>query len=412
MERLSSASASGSRRWFIALVSLWIFLLPVQFRTPYGFRFAPSDIVMIPAAFSLFFLIGKYRRGLWHPSLTALVTMFIASALVVLVLTGEITSYALYNKIFGMFVLLTSYFVVASATKDWQSILYMERIFVGAVVLHSIFGVTDYFLDLGLPFINSYTGRLSGLLVDPNAFGGLLVVAWLLLFTDWIGHRHLFGYWKGLIGIVILGLGIVLTFSRSAWLALAVGLMIAFYTKPGFLIRLAFVSAVIASVAYLALPYAFGSSWIESAATLATRRLQIDARLELISLAWLAFLDYPLFGAGLGWFYQKYGWIIHNTPMWILTEFGITGFIVYAWMIIAFISRALLAYRGAPPDYKATVWGIFLAFGALQGLSLGIEALYQRHLWFLMALISAAYVLSKRSQSWKSGVPVQAVSSD
>jgi len=121
----------------------------------------------------------------------------------------------------------------------------------------------------------------------------------------------------------------------------------------------------------------------------------VEAMARIQNLAWRfsvmlsalkAFTRSPLWGIGLGVFPHLEGskeLIIHNTFLWLLTETGIIGFLIFGFVMVAI----WFAYRKARILGDGEVVGLGSAVGAWLGLMLRIEALYQRHFWFLCALI-------------------------
>ena len=124
---------------------------------------------------------------------------------------------------------------------------------------------------------------------------------------------------------------------------------------------------------------------------MATRPPGIEIRLDTTAEAVDMFAQSPIFGIGVGRFFETRGRIIHNTPLWILTEFGLVGFAIFVGFVSSVLYRGWRAFRLAPDSERALVLGLVLAHVAMLGLSFGIEAFYQRHWWIVMALIGSAY---------------------
>ena len=121
-------------------------------------------------------------------------------------------------------------------------------------------------------------------------------------------------------------------------------------------------------------------------------------RLMSMTRGWEMFLDHPIFGAGLGAFRNlniKTGdtgipLLIHSTPLWLLAELGLVGFIVFAWPGVAiFVSEA----RRAMTEPLAAITLLCIATFAVMGGP--AEMVYQRTFWFL---IGATLALPKPSE--------------
>ena len=213
---------------------------------------------------------------------------------------------------------------------------------------------------------------------DPNAYGGFLLTA-LILRQGLPGKKTL------LVDITLL-VGILLTFSRSSWIGLGMALILLLVFKPR-------QGATLLALAVLAIALGLLIMGWQSALDMAARPNQIHARLDIANAAVKEFADNPIWGMGLGAYSDKYGQVVHNTPLWVLAEFGLLGLAVFISFMGWFISVSLKLLRSPDPNKQQTVAVVFIAFVATLGLSMGIEAFYQRYWWFVMSIISAARVL-------------------
>jgi len=114
------------------------------------------------------------------------------------------------------------------------------------------------------------------------------------------------------------------------------------------------------------------------------------------------FLHSPLVGMGLGEYSVKYDVIVHNTVLWFLAEFGVIGLIVILGFLASFVAKMLRALRLGPVEQKPLIVALLAGYAAMLGVSVGIEALYQRHWWLVMAAGGAAYALSAASPEGRS----------
>jgi O-antigen ligase len=186
----------------------------------------------------------------------------------------------------------------------------------------------------------------------------------------------------------------VLTRSRSAWVALAVGGVVFLWLIRR---RLTWKRVLIAATA---VGCAGASLWVvagDAVMSLLRSALQptsILLRWELITGGLRYFPDSPIWGIGLDAYRQSGApYIIHNTYVWFLVEMGAIGLIV----LLALLSRVgrnwTAALRSTGWNWGLAVGGV-AAFASMLGLAVGIEALYQRPLWLLFAL---AEVLRQRA---------------
>src|SRR5207249_4681139 len=114
------------------------------------------------------------------------------------------------------------------------------------------------------------------------------------------------------------------------------------------------------------------------------------SRLDLIWDAWAQFAQHPFLGGGLGSFLAMEGTYVHNTAVWFLADFGIVGLAALLGFLGWFLIASWSAYRHAPVDQKPVVLALMMGHALMLGLSMGIEAFYQRHWWLVLALIASS----------------------
>ncbi|NLW06018.1 MAG: O-antigen ligase family protein [Pseudomonadaceae bacterium] len=117
-------------------------------------------------------------------------------------------------------------------------------------------------------------------------------------------------------------------------------------------------------------------------------------RIQLIKDAFSIWLEHPFFGAGLGAFYTGsaavYGTAIvqHNSVMWVLSEMGVFGLLVFAALFLSLIKFAFFSSRRRGIRQNAVIL-LLLALGAM---AMFHEMLYQRIFWlFLGAVIAVGF---------------------
>lgn len=104
----------------------------------------------------------------------------------------------------------------------------------------------------------------------------------------------------------------------------------------------------------------------------------------------------PLFGAGLGVFVAKSpAWlghpqVIHNTPLWILAEFGLVGVAVMGGAFFL-LGRHAVRFGGVSPAGRSLLL-IVLAFAIF---SLAHEIFFQRIFWFVLGALLARPFISR-----------------
>jgi hypothetical protein len=371
----------------------YVVLLPYQFEVGNEVNFAPADVLMLLV---LLLAAGqlKYRKPAWTIWHFAIATVFAAGSLVAALRFGVLDRYEFVNKDAGLLLPFLSYVAITTCITNWDDLRRILRVFTWTVVLENTMAVAafllSYFFGMANPFARYGGLRLSGMLLDPNAYGGLLVAAYVILEGASLGPTPLFkgpALWLSRLSLL---LGILFTFSRSAWSALALALLLLCLLQTRAAIRL--VLAGLLGVPCLIL--LMGQRFVPVFQEMASRPQQVQGRFDLIHDAFQAFSLHPFFGGGIGSFRLGEGEIAHNSAMWFLADFGIVGLAVLLGFLGWFFAKGWFAYRFAPSQAKPLVLALLLAHTAMFGLAMGIEAFYQRHWWLVLGLIASSYSLT------------------
>jgi putative inorganic carbon (hco3(-)) transporter len=377
------------------LVLGYVVLLPYLFNVGDRINFALADIflllVIVLAAGRL-----RFRPDLWSAWHAAIPVTFALGSLVGALHWGALDRYELFNKDAGLLLPFLSYFAVTSSITDWPDLRRVIRYFTLGVVFENTVAIggflAAYFWGVATPFTRYEGVRLSGMLLDPNAYGGLLAVALVLLEGASWGPAPLFRGVTLWFSRVTLALGVLFTFSRSAWIGLTLAVVIFFVVKPRVAIRPLLSAVVLSPCLFLVL----GDRFLPFLENMARRPQQVQQRIDLIRDAIGAFLNHPVVGGGLGSFRLAVGEVAHNTALWFLADFGLLGLAVLLLFMAWFVRRAWLSYQFATREHRPLALALLLAHAAMIGVAMGIEAFYQRHWWLVMALIAACYSLTRR----------------
>lgn len=381
------------RNLFLFAVMGYIISLPAQIDFGGAFRIAPSDLFLMLGLFAagLHLKLDSRQFSSWH---WGMLFIFVLASFVSIWRNGFITQYALLQKDFGFILLLLTYIMLVQAVDSWDRLYKMLRAFLISVLIFNGFALFDFFSGIKVPFMVQ-DGRLSGMLIDPNAYGGLLVTAFAIhIMTSGDGVKLLRG-WVSTLATITLAGGIMMTFSRSSWIGLFLVLLTLLLTNPSRLLKI----GMGFSVAFVALLLYKGTAYLDVLENMASRPSQIQSRLDIIGKAveWIA--QSPLLGIGLGSYNYELRIIIHNTPIWFMTEFGLLGLIVYGGFMIWFFIVGIRSYRAADKVNRPIIMALLLSHAAMIGLSMGIEALFQRYWWFMMAMNAACIRLT--NTGWK-----------
>lgn len=375
----------------------YVFFLPVQFELSETFRLAPSDL------FLLFFLIFgftriRFVRSAWSVFHFALLGVFILGTARMAFDNPNLSSYVLLNKDLGILVLFASYAMIGTAARKWADIRWILRNLVIAVVVQTAMAVVALFATqlqgVNLPWINYGGTRVAGFLVNPNAFGGIVAVALLVHVVTYFSKRPLI---RGLLGVVcmfVLAIGLLLTLSRSAWVGFLLASVLVGMVRP----RLAAVFSILGALACVTVLVCLGSGKTLSLVTMAERTNTVQSRLDQADQALPLVYAHPILGIGNGAFIDRFGWIIHDTTLWMLTEFGLVGLSVYLCFCLWFFNQGWGAYRIASSADRPLVLALVCAHLCMIGVSIGSEALYERHWWLVMSLLASTLAVARKSR--------------
>lgn len=127
--------------------------------------------------------------------------------------------------------------------------VYLNGVVIFGVVL-SLLGFVQLAVFPDLLFLERFgwdphSYRLVSTFLDPNLLGGLLIIVLSLAVSKlWFAQDRRERFWLGL-AVVILLMAILLTFSRSAWLALGVGFLVFAWLQARWLILVGLVLGIL-----------------------------------------------------------------------------------------------------------------------------------------------------------------------
>jgi O-antigen ligase len=393
------------------LLVFWICFLGVQVQLQWlPLRFAPSDLILF-VFLMVTLLTGKFNfESFITKDLLLLLLVFTVSGFIALIRLQFLSFYTVINKYFGLVILILSFFFIKNVIKGSKVLLQksLEIFVLTGGFLNLFYIVLEYLLgsNSNIKSVLLYGGlRLRGLLVDPNAYGGFLVIVFFLCLPLLINEKTKIK--KVFYFIVLLSsfFGLVLTASRSAYFAFVAGSFVVLLLGKKLKKYIAYVF-IIFVLSFLFL-YIFVPDTFSFLIARITSMITILARLEVINTGLNLFVQSPLVGVGLGYYYELSrlsfafpgGIIIHNTYVWILVETGVIGFLVFFFFVFHVLQtnfRLIQKFKKSQQDLFYIAIGIFSAIIAMCIFAVGIEAFYQRYLWMLFAFLDSVIQISKK----------------
>lgn len=259
--------------------------------------------------------------------------------------------------------------------------------------------------------------RPYGLTAHPNMIGGYFAAA-LLCLTGWLASGDHLSRWRKAVryGVIALGLwALCVTFSRSAWGGLAIGLaLILFLWWRRGILRTAWRRWVLAGAVALIVFGLFWASYHKFILARAdtsgggTETISIASRRLFIGYALQIAYEHPLNGVGIGTFAYSAleilnnspyrGWLlaenVHNLPLLVLSELGLVGFTF--WMA-ALIGMAYVVWRGVRDPFA-----IGLAAAAVAILAIGMLDHYPWSIFHFALLLWASMGVALSTYSGQS----------
>jgi hypothetical protein len=377
-----------------AAVALGVLLLAAVRLEP-----APADLVFA-VVIAVAFAAGRFDLDRVPLSVTVLVSSFLALnllAAVEVIDAGRATQFfaiTLYLGIFGLW--LTGY--VCSVRR--------ARLIVLAYLFAAVASAAVACLALFAPFTGSQAfvdgPRAQGLFKDPNVFGPFLVPAALILMEETAAPRLLrLRLPTKLIFLSVVAMGVVFSFSRAAWLNLAVGAAVLFailvLRRGGARSAMTLLVVVLLSAMALFAAVSATSSvgFLQERAAFQVYDVQrFGAQFSAVDLA----TQYPL-GIGPGQFELVSGLSAHSTYARALAEEGVLGVFVLLGLVLLTLGFAVRSAVVGRDTYGIGSAALLAAWCGVLANSLFIDTLHWRHLWLLAALIWAGAALRIRYPS-------------
>ncbi len=391
--QLAAVSIIGS-----GLVTIGVFLSGFVIAEP-----APYEVFMA-SLIGLWSLFGlKISRAI--APLLALLLLFMVGGLLSLTVMAQLATGPIYMAVSG-FLALTAVFFAAIIEDRHQRLRLIFNAWVSAAVITALLGILGYFG--AIPGAANFTlyDRAKGAFQDPNVFGPFLAAPVLYLVHGLL-TQPIRGAPLKVAGLIVLTLGVFLSFSRAAWalnLFCVVALIFVMLLKERsglFRLRILVLALCGALFVMAALAAALQS---EQVAALFSSRSQLVqdydgghlGRFDRHRIGFLMSMERPL-GIGPMVFSTIFPEDEHNVWLKSLTSYGWMGFVAYATLIVWTLTlgfRLLLLDRPWQP-YLMIAWVTLIGH---VGIGNVIDTDHWRHFYMLLGIVWGCAALEYRNR--------------
>ncbi|MCG5477681.1 O-antigen ligase family protein [Sinorhizobium alkalisoli] len=374
--------------------------------------FGSGFVLAEPAPYEVFLtgLIGLWalfglRISRATAPLLALLILFMVGGVLSLTVMADLSDGPIYMAVSG-FLALSAVFFAAIIEERHRRLRLIFDAWAAAAVVTALLGILGYF-D-AIPGASSFTlyDRAKGAFQDPNVFGPYLAapVLYLLhgLLTQPIRRAPL-----KVAGLVVLTLGVFLSFSRAAWALNLFGVLalvfIMLLKERSGLFRLRILVLALCGILFIAAALAVALQ-SEQVSSLFSNRTQLVqdydgghlGRFERHRIGFLMSMEKPL-GIGPMVFSTIFPEDEHNIWLKCLTSYGWLGFAAYVTLILWTLSlgfRFLLLDRPWQPHLMIS-WITLIGH---VGIGNVIDTDHWRHFYMLLGVIWGCAALEYRSR--------------
>jgi hypothetical protein len=289
------------------------------------------------------------------------------------------------------FVVAVAFWLTGYAVTNGRARL-VVRAYLVAAVGSAALGVLALFVPMPGAEVLTAGARARALFQDPNVFGPFLIPALLIVLEEILHPRLLSARRATKAAItVILALGVLFSYSRAAWLNLAVALsvLVATYAlrrggAPRVLVLLVVAAMGAAIVAATVAATGSGDFLAERARPQLYDQERFSGQRASIESA----LRYP-FGAGPGQYESIAQISAHSTYARVLGEQGFPGLLALLALLAVTLGMALRSAGLGRGTFGIGSAALLAAWCGLLVNSFFIDTLHWRHLWIVAALIWA-----------------------
>lgn len=369
---------------FYRLIWLWMALSSFVAIEP-----SPHDylfVLLFAAAIAFSFL--SYQYYVLIPFF--LMGIFLSANLLSLFFSFAYLNRALWFLGVTFYLLVTWFFLVGLIQTFGSRILnIIFRGYMFAALLAAIVGILAYFgwIPWAEFFLKYGNMRVSSVFKDANVFGPFLIPAVLYGIYLFENKRGFLVRAYGVIAVILLTAGVLLSFSRAAMGHYLISLLLYFFLPSAVSLKKRIVT--ISALVIFLLPFIFiilNQPQVNDLLFMRAGLQEYDSDRFGTQLASLQMaMERPL-GIGPGLSEQILNYSTHNTYVRVLTENGVLGMLSFFYFVVLTFLRSIrhsLNIYGENSRFSnivtATLAGILLS-------SLVIDTLHWRHFWLFLAL--------------------------
>nr|WP_110752847.1 O-antigen ligase family protein [Phyllobacterium leguminum] len=377
-------------------IGLGVFLSGFVIEEPAPYELYMAGLIAVWALFGL-----KISRT--AAVLLALLVLFNFGGMVSATQMPDLKTAPLYIAV-SLFLAFTAVFFTAIIEADYRRLATIFHAYYLAAILTSIFGILGYFNAFPGSDMFTLYGRAKGAFQDPNVFAPFLILP-----ASWSIYQILTGKPRALalhlLPLLVLALGLFLSFSRAGWGMLAVAMvlltLILALQHPSNKFRLKLIVLAMLAVIIIGLAIIVALQ-IPQVAQLFSERAQLvqsyDAdRIGRFARHWYGLVlaaQHPL-GIGPLEFGPIYGEDTHNTWLKAALDYGwlgFTAFVIMTMLTLGMGLRILLRDRPWQP-YLVCAYVTYLTHVMVGNV---IDTDHWRHFYLLIGIIWGCVGLEAR----------------
>lgn len=372
--------------------------------------FLSGFVISEPAPYELFMaaLIGLWaivglRISRYIAPLVVLILLFNVGGMLSLTMLDDLSVGPMYIAV-SLFLALSSIFFASIVEARHERLDLIFRAWVASAIITSLLGILGYFH--AFPGSEAFTlyDRAKGAFQDPNVFGPFLVAPSLYLVHGLLAGRILGAPLK-IVGVLILALGLFLSFSRAAWalyLFSVIALVFIMLLKErtgAFRLKILVLSLSAAGLMIIALLVALQFDKVSDLFSSRTQLVQdYDGghlgRFDRHRIGFLMAMEKPL-GIGPMVFSQIFPEDEHNIWLKSLTSYGWLGFACYLTLIVWSLWAGFkMLLRNRP--WQPYLMIAFITVVGHTAIGFVIDTDHWRHAYLQIGVLWGCIALEKR----------------